>query len=109
MVERWILCFCMIVLFALVCWNVRVFMWVTLLRWFVVSLLPLELPACNCLLKALSFQFEGVFDARHLSREHLVGYQAFLHLCATVYHGGVVAVANELSDAAGRHLCVFLS
>ena len=26
-----------------------------------------------------------------------------------MYHGGVVAVANELSDAAGRHLRVFLS
>lgn len=109
MVERWILGFCMNVLFALVCRNVRVFMRITLLRWCGVSLLPLVLLAYNCLLKALSFQFEGVFDARHLSREHLVCYQSFLHLCATVYHGGVVAVANELSDAAGRHLRVFLS
>lgn len=56
----------------------------------------------------LLLYLERILYALNLVQEVLVCFQAVFHLCAAVDDGRVVTVADELTNAACRHFCVFL-
>lgn len=58
--------------------------------------------------KLLLFQTERVLDTVHFVLEGLVNLQTLLDGRTTMNDGAVVAASNELSDAACRHLGIFL-
>ena len=56
----------------------------------------------------LALQLEGSLNAGELCREGLIDFQALLDGVAAVDDGGVVATADELTDARSGHLGIFL-
>ena len=57
----------------------------------------------------LLFKLEGILDAGEFCLESQIHFQALLDGIAAVDNRRVVAVADELSDATGGHLRIFLS